>query len=60
MFLLSENEYNKIIDVISSICCECSSAYCSESDCDIHKISEILNRHLVYDCTEQTDDNLPI
>lgn len=56
--MIEENEYNKIVDVISNFCCDCSSAYCSESDCDIHTICEILSSHLVKDYIEQ-EDKLP-
>lgn len=59
MFMIKEDEYDKIVDVISNFCCDCSSAYCSETDCDVYTICEILNRHLVKNCIEKDDDKLP-
>jgi len=59
MFSITDKEYDKIVGVISNICCDCSPAYCSESNCDIHKICEILNLHLEKDWIKEDDVELP-
>lgn len=59
MFTINENEYNTIVNAITNCCCDCSSAYCSETDCDIHLICEILNRHLENNYIKQDNDKLP-
>lgn len=46
MDLITYDQFNEIVDVISKYFCHCSGAYCSESDCDIQDIYEILNRHI--------------
>ena len=61
MFIINENEYNEITDMISTKCCKwCSSYICSESDCNIHKICNILQKHLEYDPdSSNIDEDLP-
>lgn len=59
MFTITDNEYDKILSVISDLCCNCSSAYCSESDCEIHTICEILSRHIEKNWTLEDDIELP-
>lgn len=48
MFRITEEEYGEMVGVISKCCCfkphKCS--YCSEVDCDVHMIYEILQSHL--------------
>lgn len=47
MFIINQKEYTEITDTIFKNCCQfCSPYICSESDCDIHKIYELLNKHL--------------
>lgn len=59
MFWIDEKAYDGIISVISKYCCGCSGAFCSEADCDIHIICEILNRHVLKRQAEEEDEKLP-
>lgn len=59
MFMINEKELNEILEKISKNCCKwCSSYTCSESDCDIHKIGNLLQNHLEYNVLN-IDEELP-
>jgi len=59
MFILNRNEYDEIVGVISKYCCDCSGAYCSEADCDIHTVYELLNKHVLKGQTKGEEEKLP-
>lgn len=61
MFIINQKEYTEITDTIFKNCCQfCSPYICSESDCDIHKIYELLNKHLYSENDNiEYDEKLP-
>lgn len=59
MDLITQEQFNEIVEVISKYCCHCSGAYCSETDCDIQDIYEILNRHIEKDYVNEEEEKLP-
>lgn len=56
---ITYDQFNEISEVISKYCCHCSGAYCSEADCDIHDIYEILSRHIESEPVNEEDEKLP-
>ncbi len=56
---ITYDQFNEISEVISKYCCHCSGAYCSEADCDIHYIYEILSRHIESEPVNEEDEKLP-
>ena len=48
MFTISRNEHEEIVSLISKYCCPCTHPpeYCSEVECDVQMIYEILWEHL--------------
>ncbi len=56
---ITYNQFSEIVDVISKYFCHCSGAYCSEADCDIHYIYEILSRHIESEPVNEEDEKLP-
>ena len=56
---ITYDQFNEISEVISKYCCHCSGAYCSEADCDIHCIYEILSRHIESEPVNEEDEKLP-
>lgn len=59
MDLITQEQFDEIVRVISKYCCHCSGAYCSEADCDIQDIYEILNRHLEKEPVNEEEEKLP-
>ena len=46
MVFISEPEYNRIAKILEEcFCCQCSAYTCSEADCDIQSVYEILDRY---------------
>lgn len=58
MFWITGKEFDEITGIISKYCCGCSGAYCSEADCDVHDIYEILYQHVDTESTEE-EEKLP-
>lgn len=56
---ITYDQFNEIVGVISKYCCHCSGAYCSEADCDIHDVYEILNRHIEKEYVNEEEEKLP-
>ena len=56
---ITYDQFSEIVDVISKYFCHCSGAYCSEADCDIQDIYEILNRHIEKEAINEEDEKLP-
>lgn len=56
---ITYDQFNEIVDVISKYFCHCSGVYCSEADCDIQDIYEILNRHIEKEAINEEDEKLP-
>ena len=48
MFTISRKEHEEIVSLISKYCCPCTHPpeYCSEVECDVQMIYEILWEHL--------------
>lgn len=59
MFWINEKTCDEIISVISKCCCECSGAFCSEADCDMHTIYELLDKHILKEQVEGEEEKLP-
>ncbi len=59
MDLITREQFDEIVEVISKYFCRCSGAYCSEADCDIQDIYEILNRHIEKEDIDEEEEKLP-
>ena len=59
MDLITREQFDEIVKVISKYCCHCSEAYCSEADCDMQDIYEILNRHIEKEDIDEEEERLP-
>lgn len=48
MFTLTKKEYEELIGIISKYCCPCGSkhGHCSEMECDVQMVCEILWEHV--------------
>jgi hypothetical protein len=56
---ITYDQFNEIVDVISKYFCHCSGAYCSEADCDIQDIYDILYRHIEFEPVNEEEEKLP-
>ncbi len=61
MDLITQEQFDEIVEVISKYCCcHCSPFYCYEAeDCDILDIYEILNRHIEREPINEEEEKLP-
>lgn len=67
MVFISDPEYNRIAKILEEcFCCHCSAYMCSEADCDIQSVYEVLDRYryreCVFDCKMNDmgiDEELP-
>lgn len=60
MLMITRRQCDEIIHLVSKYCCcHCSGAYCSETDCDIQDIYEILNRNVEKESVNEEDEKLP-
>lgn len=58
--MITRRQCDKIIHLVSKYCCcHCSGAYCSETDCDIQDIYEILNRNVERESVNEEEEKLP-
>ena len=58
--MITREQCDEIIHLISKYCwCHCSGAYCSETDCDIQDIYEILNKNVEREPVNEEEEKLP-